>query len=42
MCNFLGSILLQQKFEAMDGQVLQLHVTAEFYLESKGKYILEA
>ena len=49
VCNFLGSVLLQQKFEAMDqpalqpsdGPVLQLHVTAKFYLESKGKYTLE-
>ena len=24
-----------------DGSVLQLHVTAQFYLENKGKYILE-
>ena len=24
ICNFLGSVLLQQKFEAMDGLVLQL------------------
>ena len=42
VCNFLGSVLSQQKFEAMAGPVLQLHVTAQFYLESKGKYILEA
>ena len=28
--NFLGSVLLQQKFEAMDGPVLQLRVTALF------------
>ena len=42
VCNFPGSVLSQQKFEAMDGPVLQLHVTAQFYLESKGKYILEA
>ena len=39
--NFLSSVLLQQKFEATDGPVLQLHVTAQFYLESKGKYILQ-
>ena len=25
-----------------DGSVLQLRVTAQFYLENKGKYILEA
>ena len=43
-------ISLQQKFEVTDRPalqpsdrpVLQLHVTAQFYLESKGKYILEA
>ena len=39
--NFLGSVLLQQKFEAMDGPVLQLRVTAQFHLTSKGSYILE-
>ena len=46
--NFLGSVSLQQKFEVTDGPVLQpsdgpmsqLCVTAQFYLESKGKYIL--
>ena len=32
---------LQQKFEETDGSELQLHVTAQFYLESKGEYILE-
>ena len=49
VCKFLGSVLLQQKFEAMDppalqpldGPVLQLRVTVQFYLESKGKYTLE-
>ena len=41
VCNFLGSVLSQQKSEAMDGPVLQLWVTAQLYLESKGKYILE-
>ena len=40
VCNFLGFVLSQQKSEAMDGPVLQLHVTAQFYLQSKGKYIL--
>ena len=40
--NFLSSVSLWQKFEAMEGPVLQLHVTAQFYLASKGKYILEA
>ena len=50
ICNFLGSVLSQQNFEAMDrrvlqpsdGPVLQLCVTTPFYIESKGKYILEA
>ena len=50
VCNFLSSISSQQKFEATDGPalqpldrpVLQLRVTAQFYLESKGNYILEA
>ena len=42
ICNFLGSVLLQQKFEAMDRPVLQCCVTTPFYLESKGKYILKA
>ena len=54
VCNFLGSVSSQQKFEVTDGPLLQLHVissdgpvlqlcvTAQFYLESKGKYILEA
>ena len=42
VCNFLGSISLQQTFEVTDGPVLQLCVTSQFYLESKGKYILEA
>ena len=53
MCNFLGSVLSQQKFEVTDGlvlqpcvissdrPVLQLRVTAQFYLDSKGKYILK-
>ena len=39
----------QQKFEETDGPalqpsdgpVLQLHVTTQFYLESRGEYILE-
>ena len=54
VCNFLGSVSSQQKSEMMDRlalqphvvssdrPVLQLCVTAQFYLESKGKYILEA
>ena len=28
--------------QLLDGPALQLHVTVQFYLESKGKYILEA
>ena len=35
VCNFLGSVLPQQKFEVMDS------VTAQFYLGSKRKYILK-
>ena len=54
VCDFLSSVSLQQKFEAMDRPVLRLRVissyepalqlciTAQFYLESKGKYILKA
>ena len=54
VCNFLGSVSLQQKFEAMlgqvlqshvissDGPVLQLRVIAQIYLENKRKYSLEA
>ena len=42
VCNFLSSVLPQQEFEVMDRSVLQLSVTAQFYLASKGKYILEA
>ena len=45
VCNFLGSVSWQQKFEAMDRPVLQLSVTAPFYLatkkKKKKKYILE-
>ena len=37
VCNFLGSVSRQQKFEAMDRPVLQLSVTAQFYLASKKK-----
>ena len=40
VCNFLGSVSLQQKFEVMDWSMFQLYVTAQFYLASKGKYIL--
>ena len=42
VCNFVGSVSLQQKFEATDRPVLELCVMAQFYLASKGKYILEA
>ena len=42
VCNFLGPVSQQQKFEAMDRPVLQLGDTAQFLLASKGKYILEA
>ena len=42
VCNFLGSVSPQQKLEVMDGPVLQPHVIAQFYLESKEKHILEA
>ena len=42
VCNFLGSASSQQKVQVTDGQVLQPHITAQFYLESKGKYIQEA
>ena len=37
--NFLGSVSSQQKFEVMEGPVLELRVIAQFYLENKGKYI---
>ena len=39
VCNFFGSVSLQQNFEMAD-QYYSL-VTAQFYLASKGKYILE-
>ena len=42
VCNFLSSVSPQQKFEATDRPVLGLSVTAQLYLASKGKYILEA
>ena len=41
VCNFLGSVPSQQNSEVTDGPVLQPRVTAQFYLESKGKYILD-
>ena len=37
MCNFLGSVLPQQKFEAMDGSVLQLGVTTHFLFDKQRK-----
>ena len=50
VCNFLGSVSLQQKFEVLDqcyslviAQVKRwTNVLAQFYLASKGKYILKA
>ena len=35
VCNFLGSVSPQQKFEAVDEPVLPLRVTAHFYLQAK-------
>ena len=40
VCNFLGSLSLQQKFEATDGPVLQLRDIPQVYLANKGKYTL--
>ena len=40
MCNFLSSVSPQQKFEMADQ--CYSSVTDQFYLASKGKYILEA
>ena len=40
MCKFPSSVSPQQKFEAVDQYYSS--VTAQFYLASKGKYILEA
>ena len=37
VCNFLRSVSLQQKFEVMDGPLLQLRVTALFHLASEVK-----
>ena len=39
---FLSSVSLQQNFEVTNRPVLQLHVTAQLYLENKRKYILKA
>ena len=51
-CNFLDSVLSQQRFEVMDIKALSASQlldspccssqTDQFYLENKGKYILEA
>ena len=51
-CNLLGFVLVQQKFEAMDVKALGVSELldnpfysswkAQFYLENKGKYTLEA
>ena len=37
VCNFLDSVSLQQKFEALGGPVLQLRVTAQLYLQGERK-----
>ena len=43
VCNFLGSVSAQQKFERMACQALgQISVTAQLCLEDKGHYILKA
>ena len=49
MCNFFGSVSSQQKIwsgrpalQPSDGPQLQPRAAAQFHLESKGKYILEA
>ena len=39
VCDFLSSVSSQQKFEVMEGPVLEHRVIAQFYLENKGKYI---
>ena len=39
VCNFLGSVSLQQKFEMVDQCYSSF--TAQFYLAGKGKYILK-
>ena len=36
VCNILGSVSPQQKFEVMYRPLLQLHIKAQFYLTSKG------
>ena len=43
MCDFPGSVSSQQKFEVTDGVTARCYssVAAQFYLVSKGKYILE-
>ena len=40
VCNFLGSLSLQQKSEATGGPVLQLRDIPQVYLANKGKYTL--
>ena len=47
LCNFLGSVSSQPKFEVIDVKALGVSqlsdsFTAEFYLENKGKHILKA
>ena len=42
VCDFLGSVSLQQKLEAIDRPVLWFHVITQFYLEINGKCNLEA
>ena len=41
VCNFPGFLSPQPKFETMDRPVLKLCFTAQFYLSSKGEYILK-
>ena len=46
VCNFLGCVTTKiwsdgRALQLSDGPVLQLRVTAQFYLEDKGKYTLE-
>ena len=40
VCDFLGSVSLQQKLEAIDRPVLWFHVITQFYLEIKGNATL--
>ena len=41
-CEVMDGPVLQPRVISLDGPVLQLHVTAQFYLESRGRHILEA